>query len=54
MSAQTDRIAQLSAEVDTLKTTLGSQQAGHSGGPAETEKDERIRVLERELEKLRS
>lgn len=51
MSEQTDRIAQLSAEVDTLKTTLSGQQAG---AQAETGKDERIRALERELEKLRS
>ncbi|MCJ1464242.1 Coronin-like protein crn1 [Pseudocyphellaria aurata] len=54
MSAQSDKITQLSAEVDTLKTTLGSQPSGNSRGQVETEKDERIRMLERELEKLRA
>lgn len=49
MTAQSDKIAQLSAEVDTLKTALGGP-----AGPAESEKDERIAALERELEGLRS
>lgn len=53
MSAQTDRIALLSAEVDTLKSTISGHQASNNG-QTETEKDERIRELERELEKLRS
>lgn len=47
MTAQTDKIAQLSAEVDTLKTTLSGRQSN-------AEKDERIRELELELEGLRS
>lgn len=52
MSAQSDRIAHLSAEVDTLKTTLGGGQT--DSARVETEKDKRIRLLEKELEGLKS
>lgn len=47
LHAQSEQISHLTAEVDTLKTRLGSQQGGR-------EKDERIRQLELELEEARS
>ncbi len=53
MTAQSDLIAQLSAEVDTLKTTLSGQHGGEGNAATKT-KDERIRALELELERLRS
>lgn len=50
MIVQSDKIAQLSAEVDTLKTTLGEQ--GRARG--DTDKDELIQRLESELANLRA
>ncbi len=47
MAAQTEKIGQLTAEVDTLKTRMGESKSGR-------EKDERIRQLELELEQSRS
>ncbi|KAF2456292.1 hypothetical protein BDY21DRAFT_372430 [Lineolata rhizophorae] len=47
MTTQSDQIAQLTAEVDTLKTRLGEQRS-------DREKDERIRRLELELEEAKS
>ena len=43
MAAQSDKIAALTREVDTLKTAVGQKE----------EKDERIRALEREVEGLK-
>lgn len=47
MAAQTEKIGQLTAEVDTLKTRIGESRSSR-------EKDERIRQLELELEQSRS
>jgi coronin-1B/1C/6 len=47
ISAQSDKIGQLTAEVDTLKTRVGESRSSR-------EKDERIRQLELELEQSRS
>jgi hypothetical protein len=45
MTAQSDQIAQLTSEVDTLKTSLGSQET--------KSKEDRIKELEKELAGLR-
>ncbi|KAH0544871.1 hypothetical protein FGG08_000950 [Glutinoglossum americanum] len=47
ISAQSEKISQLTAEVDTLKTRVGESRSSR-------EKDERIRQLELELEQSRS
>ncbi|KAI9723337.1 MAG: Coronin-like protein crn1 [Candelaria pacifica] len=47
MASQNEKIGQLTAEVDTLKTKIGESSS-------EREKDERIRQLEAEIGKLRS
>ncbi|KAI9864062.1 MAG: Coronin-like protein crn1 [Trichoglossum hirsutum] len=47
ISAQSEKIGQLTAEVDTLKTKVGESKS-------DSEKDKRIRDLESELEKIRS
>lgn len=46
MTAQSEKIAQLTNEVDTLKMAVGSR-----GGDGE--KDARIKALEKEVEGLR-
>ena len=47
MTAQSEKISQLTKEVDTLKTAVGSSKGGDG------EKDARIRALEKEVEGLR-
>jgi uncharacterized coiled-coil protein SlyX len=66
ISAQTERIEQLTSEVDTLTTRLAdarssaaAQSADHDqdaegAATRERQKDERIQYLERELERIRS
>lgn len=45
MAAQSEKITQLTSEVDTLKTSIGERR--------DRDKDERIKELERELAGLR-
>ena len=45
MTAQSEKITRLTAEVDTLKTSIGERR--------DRDKDERIKELERELAGLR-
>lgn len=47
MAAQSEKIAQLTAEVDMLKQSLGD-------GVSSRDKDDRIRALEAQLERSRS
>ena len=47
MTAQSEKIMQLTTEVDTLKTSMGESRSSN-------EKDERIRALEKELGELRT
>lgn len=47
MTAQSEKIAQLTAEVDMLKRSLGD-------GVSSRDKDDRIRALEAQLERSRS
>ena len=49
MTAQSEKITQLTREVDTLKMAVGSKGGGEDG-----EKDARIRALEKEVEDLRA
>ncbi len=47
MASQNEKIGLLTAEVDTLKTKISESRG-------EREKDQKIRELEAEIEKLRS
>ena len=46
MAAQSEKITRLTAEVDTLKTSIGERR--------DRDKDERIKELERELADMKS